>query len=63
MSWTDTLITIIVLFGVFILAYASIRNKDMADILQEIKDLIKGKAEDAKEVIKYGWRKLNTLRT
>ena len=37
-----------VLIGVFILAYAAIRQKDLTEILGEIRDLIKGKAEDAK---------------
>lgn len=56
MTITDTIITIAVLVGVFILAYASIRHKDIPEILADIRDAVKGKAEDIKDggVIKYG---------
>ena len=56
MTFTETLTTILVLLGVFILAYSAIRHKDIPDILTDIKDAIKGKAEDIKDgdVIKYG---------
>ncbi len=48
MTIGDTLITGGVLIGVFILAYASIRHKDIPDILREIRDAVQGKAEDVK---------------
>ena len=55
MTITETATAILVLVGVFILAYASIRHKDIPDILTDIKDAIKGKAEDIKDgEIKYG---------
>ena len=49
MTITDTIVTIGVLIGVFILAYASIRHKDIPQILEDIRDAIKGKAEDIKD--------------
>ena len=56
MTFTDTLTATLVLIGVFILAYAAIRHKDIPDILRDIKDAIKGKAEEVKDggIIKYG---------
>jgi len=56
MTFVDTATAILVLIGIFILAYASIRHKDIPDILTDIKDAIKGRAEDIKDgdVIKYG---------
>lgn len=56
MTIEDTVITALVLIGVFILAYAAIRHKDIPDILSDIRDAVQGKAEDAKsklEDIKY----------
>lgn len=46
MALTDTIITVLVLLGVFLLAYSAIRHKDLSDTLSEIRDFIKGKAED-----------------
>jgi hypothetical protein len=48
MTIGDTLITGAVLLGVFILAYAAIRHKDIPDILADIRDAVQGKAEDVK---------------
>ena len=49
MTIEDTVITALVLIGVFILAYAAIRHKDIPDILRDIRDAVQGKAEDAKD--------------
>jgi hypothetical protein len=46
MSTTDTLVTIGVLIGVFILAYSAVRHKDLLDVVGELKEIIQGKAED-----------------
>ena len=56
MTFLDSALAIGVLGGLFLLAYASIRGKDLIDILTEIRDIIKGKAEDIKDggVVKYG---------
>ena len=47
MTIGDTVVTVLVLVGVFILAYAAIRHKDIPDILRDIRDAVQGKAEDA----------------
>ena len=49
MTLGDTLITGAVLIGVFILAYAAIRHKDIPDILRDIRDAVQGKAEETKD--------------
>ena len=49
MAFFDNIITILVLVGVFLLAYSAIRHKDIGDTLSEIRDFIKGKAEDVKD--------------
>ena len=46
MTIGDTLVTGAVLIGVFILAYAAIRHKDIPDILSDIRDAVQGKTED-----------------
>jgi hypothetical protein len=48
MTIGDIVITGGVLLGVFILAYAAIRHKDIPDILRDIRDAIQGRAEDVK---------------
>ena len=46
---TEALTTAGVLIGVFILAYASIRHKDLMEVVKEIRDILTGKIEDVKE--------------
>ena len=53
MTFVDTLTSVGVLLGVFFLAYASIRHKDLTEIMVEIRDMIKGKVEDAKDKLVY----------
>ena len=42
--------TALVLLGVFFLAYSAIRQQGLFDTVKEIRDIIRGKYEDAKEV-------------
>jgi hypothetical protein len=49
MTIGDTITTVLVLAGVFLLAYAAIRHKDIPDILREIRDAVQGKAEETKD--------------
>ena len=42
--------TVLVLLGVFFLAYSAIRHQGLLDTVKEIRDIIKGKYEDAKDV-------------
>ena len=50
---SDWIVTILVLIGVFFLAYSSIRQQGIKDTVEEIKEIISGKAEDAAGAIKY----------
>ena len=49
MAITDTLITIGVLLGVFLLAYSAIRQQGIKETVDEIREIIQGKADDIKE--------------
>lgn len=54
MTFADTMITVGVLLGIFLLAYSALRRQGLYDTFQELKDIVYGKAEDMKEeVIKY----------
>ena len=50
MTTSDTIISGLVLIGIFILAYSAIRHKDMQDILSDIKELLSGKADEVKDI-------------
>ena len=51
MPIADWLITVGVLLGVFFLAYSAIRHQGLLDTVKEIRDIIKGKYEDGKDVL------------
>ena len=52
MTLFDSVITVGILCGVLFLAYAAIRHKDLMDVVEEIRDILQGKAEDAAGAIK-----------
>lgn len=54
MTITETLTTIAVLLGIFLLAYMAIRQKDLMETIDEIKTVVTGKADEAKEKVVYG---------
>lgn len=43
----DWLITLLILVGLFFLGYAAIKHKSLLETTQEIKEIVKGKAEEA----------------
>lgn len=47
-AFLDWLTAMLVLVGVFLLAYSAIRHKDLSDTLREIKDFVQGKTEEIK---------------
>ena len=49
MTFTDTFITVLVLAGLFLLAYSSIKQQRLIDTVNEIKDMFKDKATEAIE--------------
>ena len=49
MSLVDTITAFLVLLGVFILAYSAIRHQGIGDIIRELKEAVKGKAEEIKD--------------
>ena len=40
MSFNDTIVTFLVLFGIFIIIYTKIKHQDLKDTMEEIKDMI-----------------------
>lgn len=42
----DIIVTILVLFGVFLLAYSAIRKQGMRETFQEMRDIFSEKAEE-----------------
>lgn len=46
---TEALITGGVLIGIFLLAYSSIRHKDLMEVVVEIRDILSGNIEKVKE--------------
>ena len=53
MAITDTIITILVLVGVFLLAYSAIRHQGIKETINELKETVKGGATDKLEEFKY----------
>ncbi len=53
MGVTDTLITIFVLVGLFVLAYTKYTNKTLLDVFREVKDMF---SEQTEEVENIGFR-------
>jgi len=49
----DWLITILILIGLFFLGYAAIKHKSLLDTVKEIREIIKGKADEAKEAMNF----------
>jgi len=54
MSFEETAVTVLVLFGIFLLGYMAIRQKDLTETIAEIKEAVTGKADEAKEKVVYG---------
>ena len=50
MAIGEWLTTALVLIGMFFLAYSAIRQQGLLDTVKEIRDIVKGKYEDVKEV-------------
>lgn len=49
MAWEDlfsSLLTLLIIFAIFILAYCSIRKVSLTELFKEIKDIIITKKED-----------------
>ena len=53
MTWTDTGITILVLLGIFLLAYSAIRKQGIGETIIEIREAITGKASDTIDAVRY----------
>jgi hypothetical protein len=53
MSFQDTLITISVLLIIFLIAYTRIKNQNLNDTLNEIKEILTSKKEEVEDVRLY----------
>ena len=52
-EFTDTLITLTVLIGIFFLAYSAIRNQGIMDTINEFRGISKDKLEELQGGIPY----------
>ena len=51
MSWVETGTTVLVLSGIFLLAYSALRKQGIRETAMEIKEIFSGKAADAQAAI------------
>ena len=48
MTALDIAVTLLVLFGLFVLGYCKVTNKTMGDLIKEIREVFRGEVEETR---------------